>query len=206
MGMRVWVHHQGHWARGGSNFAYTRDSGDSLSRSSLTLSFTYKCEREGEVRFAAGPPLHLSELYDYFFRAERNLSGTFSYLRKRYGQSIAGLPLEYVEITALPNEGVPLHRRKVVVVLARTHPGETVGSWVQRGLLETLLSSSGSVLRSYFIFYIVPAVNPDGVVWGNSRSSLTGRDLNRQWQQPDPTWHPEIFSLKGLLLKLRQHR
>ena len=35
-----------------------------------------------------------------------------------------------------------------------------------------------------FIIKLVPMVNPDGVVVGNSRSSLAGVDLNRRWSNP----------------------
>jgi murein tripeptide amidase MpaA len=39
-------------------------------------------------------------------------------------------------------------------------------------------------------------LNPDGVVIGNSRSSLVGVDLNRRWNNPNPIIHPEIHFLK----------
>lgn len=39
-------------------------------------------------------------------------------------------------------------------------------------------------------------VNPDGVVLGNSRSSLAGVDLNRRWANPNATIHPELYFLK----------
>lgn len=39
-------------------------------------------------------------------------------------------------------------------------------------------------------------INPDGVVIGNSRSSLAGADLNRRWGNPNATIHPELYFLK----------
>jgi len=39
-------------------------------------------------------------------------------------------------------------------------------------------------------------VNPDGVIIGNSRSSLAGVDLNRRWGNPNVNIHPEIYFLK----------
>jgi hypothetical protein len=39
-------------------------------------------------------------------------------------------------------------------------------------------------------------INPDGVVTGNARSSLSGIDLNRRWSLPSPIMHPEIYFLK----------
>lgn len=46
------------------------------------------------------------------------------------------------------------------------------------------------------IVKLVPMVNPDGVVLGNSRSSLAGVDLNRRWSNPNSTLHPELYFLK----------
>ena len=39
-------------------------------------------------------------------------------------------------------------------------------------------------------------INVDGVVIGNSRTSLVGLDLNRRWTEPNPLIHPEVFFLK----------
>ena len=35
------------------------------------------------------------------------------------------------------------------------------------------------MLRKYIVFKIVPMLNPDGVVLGNYRTGLSGRDFNR---------------------------
>ena len=45
-----------------------------------------------------------------------------------------------------------------------------------------------------FIFKIVPMLNPDGVIVGNYRCSLAGRDLNRNYKTVlkdsfPPIWH-----------------
>ena len=39
----------------------------------------------------------------------------------------------------------------------------------------------------------VPMLNPDGVVNGNHRCSLSGRDLNREWTRPDRCLYPEVW-------------
>ena len=36
------------------------------------------------------------------------------------------------------------------------------------------------------------------------RCGLTGDDLNRRWQAPDPTLHPTIYHAKGLLSYVKQ--
>jgi murein tripeptide amidase MpaA len=55
-----------------------------------------------------------------------------------------------------------------------------------------------SILSSNII-KLVPIVNPDGVVIGNSRSSLAGVDLNRRWSNPNATIHPEAYFLKSYI-------
>ena len=45
-------------------------------------------------------------------------------------------------------------------------------------------------------------LNPEGVVCGNFRCSLTGTDLNRRWNAPDEILHPQIYYLKALMRKL----
>ena len=37
-------------------------------------------------------------------------------------------------------------------------------------------------LRKLFVFKIVPMLNPDGVIVGNTRCNLAGADLNRQYK------------------------
>ncbi|EER12450.1 hypothetical protein Pmar_PMAR001248 [Perkinsus marinus ATCC 50983] len=81
----------------------------------------------------------------------------------------------------------------VFVIIARQHPGETVGSWICLGLLHWLLSDTARQLRAKYCFHIVPMVNVDGVVHGNSRTTLAGVDPNRTWTDPNPVIHPEVI-------------
>ena len=50
-----------------------------------------------------------------------------------------------------------------------------------QGLIEYLCNDSeeSKELRDTIVFKIIPMVNPDGVVLGNYRTSLSGKDLNR---------------------------
>ena len=54
-------------------------------------------------------------------------------------------------------------------------------------MIDFLLSSYelAEKLRTYFVFKIVPMLNPDGVKFGNYRSSIFGNDLNRRWINPN---------------------
>lgn len=65
--------------------------------------------------------------------------------------------------------------------MGRLHPGETAGSWIIHGIINFLISKTpmANILRKKLIFKIVPMCNPDGVIAGNSRTTLLGRDMNR---------------------------
>lgn len=45
-------------------------------------------------------------------------------------------------------------------------------------------SDEARYLRDMYVFHVVPMLNPEGVVSGNSRCSLNGLDLNRQYSAP----------------------
>ena len=68
--------------------------------------------------------------------------------------------------------------------MARQHPGETQGSFVCDGVIDRLVAKGSKeveLLRKIFIFYVIPMVNPDGVIFGHYRTNLAGKDLNRKW-------------------------
>ena len=93
--------------------------------------------------------------------------------------------------------------KKSVIMIARQHPGETVGSHVIKGCIDFLLGNSEEAqkLREIYNFQIIPMMNPDGVLVGNSRTGFAGCDLNRRWSKPNEIIHPEIFYTKSLILK-----
>jgi hypothetical protein len=93
--------------------------------------------------------------------------------------------------------------KKAVIMIARQHPGETVGSHVIKGCIDFLLGDSEEAkkLRELYNFIIVPMMNPDGVLVGNSRTSFAGCDLNRRWSKPNEIIHPEIYYTKSIILK-----
>jgi cytosolic carboxypeptidase protein 2/3 len=96
-----------------------------------------------------------------------------------------------------------------VVLTARVHPGETVGSWMMRGAINFLTdpnNKEAQILRDNFIFKIIPMLNPDGVTNGNYRVSLAGCDLNRRWKFPSKTLHPTIYHTKKMIKQLHQER
>ena len=106
------------------------------------------------------------------------------------------------------NNSQLLDERKAVVLIGRQHPGETVGSYVVKGCIDFLMGNSEEAkkLREIYLFKIVPMMNPDGVLVGNSRTSFAGCDLNRRWGKPNEIIHPEIFQTKQMITKLATQR
>lgn len=49
-------------------------------------------------------------------------------------------------------------------------------------------------------------LNPDGVIYGNYRSSLIGVDLNRRWKNPSKFLHPTIYYSKSLIKYLNANK
>ena len=53
-----------------------------------------------------------------------------------------------------------------IVITGRVHPGETPSSFAMEGILDFLLNKKDPralLLRKFFVFIIVPMLNPDGV-------------------------------------------
>lgn len=100
----------------------------------------------------------------------------------------------------------PSNPRRLVFISARVHPGESPASYMCHGLIDLLLSSEPAAvtLRKNVTFMVVPMINPDGVYNGNYRCSLSGNDLNRQWESPSIWCHPENYHIKQILHTLTQ--
>ncbi|XP_061420784.1 cytosolic carboxypeptidase 2-like isoform X1 [Lethenteron reissneri] len=98
--------------------------------------------------------------------------------------------------------------KRAVVVTARVHPGESNSSWVMEGLLDFLLGDSADarLLRDTFVFKVVPMLNPDGVLVGNYRCSLSGRDLNRNYRTALREAFPPVWHLRAMVRRLLEKR
>ena len=57
------------------------------------------------------------------------------------------------------------------------------------------------LLCDAFVFKIIPMLNPDGVIVGNYRCSLTGRDLNRAYRVATRESFPSISHTKSMIKK-----
>jgi murein tripeptide amidase MpaA len=84
-------------------------------------------------------------------------------------------------ITNFESSEEEISLRKAVILTARVHPGETNSSFIIQGIIDFLTGpeKAAKILRNTYVFKIVPMLNPDGVIVGNYRCSLSGLDLNR---------------------------
>lgn len=98
--------------------------------------------------------------------------------------------------------------KKAIIITARVHPGETQASFALEGMVNFLLSSHKKAieLRRSYIIYVVPMLNPDGVIQGNHRTDLAGFDMNRRWATPSPWLHPVIYAIKSLATIMKEER
>lgn len=125
------------------------------------------------------------------------------YKQETLCKTFGGIPISLITITSSKESS---HSEKKVIVLgARVHAGETAGSFKAEAILRFLLSrdTRAAKLRSLYVFKVVPMLNPEGVVCGNFRCALTGVDLNRHWSKPHEALHPQVYYLKNLIRKLK---
>ncbi|XP_062064600.1 cytosolic carboxypeptidase 1 isoform X1 [Lepus europaeus] len=204
------------WIRMGTDICYYKNhfsrssvaAGGQKGKSYYTITFTVNFPHKDDVcYFAYHYPYTYSTLQMHLQKLESAHNPQQIYFRKDVlCETLSGNSCPLVTITAMPESNYYEHicqfrNRPYIFLSARVHPGETNASWVMKGTLEYLMSNNPTAqsLRESYIFKIVPMLNPDGVINGNHRCSLSGEDLNRQWQSPNPDLHPTIYHAKGLL-------
>lgn len=177
--------------------------------------FRVATEWDGETLTIRHTPSHPTCLYAYFaaYPWARHLE-----LVNRARSS----PRARVDILGHSVEGRPIHRirvgddgddgdaeadeaasRRHVWILARQHPGETMGGWFMEGVLSRLLDPEDPVAQSLLegaVFHLVPLMNPDGAVQGNQRTNARGRNLNREWLIPSRHESPEVLAVRAAIL------
>ena len=80
----------------------------------------------------------------------------------------------------------------------RQHPPEVTGALALRAFVERLAAddSLAERFRDEYGLFVVPLLNPDGVVRGNWRYDAAGTDLNRDW---GPFARPETRLVRDAL-------
>lgn len=197
-----------------SNVQYFKTIPDSIKFN--TVSFTFEFAEADTVTFSLCKPYSYTNLLGLFKEIEETpellpigkvVKAKLTYKREVLCESLGGFPIYLLTISGgkdLKSAG----KRKGAVFTARVHPGETVSSYAMESFLRFLLSAHPHALslRSQFIFKIIPMLNPDGVICGNSRTSLVGTDLNRIWTNPSPVLHPCIYFTKLFIQNFSQRR
>ncbi|KAL7286509.1 hypothetical protein TKK_0019245 [Trichogramma kaykai] len=166
------------------------------------LSFAFAFDREDEFyQFALTYPYSYSRHLGYL----NNLISKFPVVKRdTIASSIQKRDVELISLTSEQNYQ-PLEpeqkMRRCIVLIARIHPGESPSSFVCQGFVDFVVSAHpiAKILRDYFMFKIVPMINPDGVYVGNYRSNCLGMDLNRSWSRISPWIHPTLLATKNLL-------
>ncbi|XP_034444769.1 cytosolic carboxypeptidase 2 isoform X2 [Hippoglossus hippoglossus] len=197
------------WQRTGSNIRYYRncsqDSNENDTIALYSLTWTLRFPHDSDTCYLAHCyPYTYSHLQRYLQRVSSN-PAVASYCKLRVlCHSLAGNAVYVMNITSQGDGNVKGRTKKAVVVTARVHPGETNSSWMMEGLLDFLLgdSSDAQLLRDTFVFKVVPMLNPDGVVVGNYRCSLAGRDLNRNYKTLLRDSFPCVWHIRNMVERL----
>eukprot|EP00727_Mastigamoeba_balamuthi_P012860 m51a1_g8197 hypothetical protein (669) ;mRNA; f:8876-11783 len=198
------------WVRAGEDLAYyANGENDPRGHPLYTFSFTLTFfNRDDTVYVASAHPYTYSMLQRYL-NSLKSLPNWRCYRRETLCLTHYGHSVDVLTITAPEGQAAtPLPERHGILVTARVHPSETAASWIAKGLVDTLLGESplAVALRAKFVFRVVPMLNPDGVVFGQSRCSLEGYDLNRVWDSPSPSMCPTIFAAKKMAIEFGRDR
>jgi hypothetical protein len=174
-----------------------------------TLTFSFDMDKitttDKYVYFAYCYPYSFTQLDSYL----SSLNHYKDILRfDEIGKSIEGNSLHMLIITNFDDSFDELANKKAIIFTSRVHPGESNGSYVIKGAIEFLLSNDPAAknLRKNFIFKIVPMLNPDGVIHGNFRMNILGKDLNRMWEEPKEEICPTIYNTIKMIQKTLESR
>ncbi|XP_030621197.1 cytosolic carboxypeptidase 2 [Chanos chanos] len=197
------------WHRAGTNIRYYRNYCEQEGKALYSLTWTLQFPYDDDT-------CYLAHCYPYTYsQLQRYLRGVVSdpakasYCKIRVlCRSLAGNSVYVLTVTAPSNSWQESRSKRAVVVTARVHPGETNGSWMMQGFLDFLLGDSpdARLLRETFIFKVVPMLNPDGVVVGNYRCSLSGRDLNRNYRTLLREAFPCVWYTRNMVKRLLDER
>ena len=102
-------------------------------------------------------------------------------------------------LTKWEREGGP---KRVIWIIGRQHPGESMASWWMEGFVRRLLDPEDPVARRVLrraVVYVVPHMNPDGAIRGHLRTNAAGANLNREWGEPSLAESPEVYHTRNAM-------
>ncbi|CAH2067308.1 unnamed protein product, partial [Iphiclides podalirius] len=183
-----------------------------VHRGRKILSLAFGFDREEDVyQFAAAAPYSYSRLQKYLAIWEKRAQGFGT--RETIAQTTQKRQVDLITIgdinakdsddkeEILAKGKCSETKKRVVIIIARSHGGEPPASYICQGLLDYFVSSAENAcaLRDHIV---VPMLNPDGVFLGNQRSDLLGSDLNRCWIRATGFAHPSLVALKEHIRKI----
>lgn len=152
------------------------------------LSFEYT-PLENSIFFAFSAPYTYDQHLDMVSAAQLSSRCVLDIV----GETVEGRDIDLLVV------GEPDKTKRNIWIIARQHPGEPQSEWFMQGLIERLLDETDPVSRTLLakaVFYLVPNMNIDGSILGNLRVNAAGRNLNREWGNPDQSMSPEVFYVR----------
>uniref|UniRef100_UPI00398E3858 cytosolic carboxypeptidase 2-like n=1 Tax=Pristiophorus japonicus TaxID=55135 RepID=UPI00398E3858 len=197
------------WRRVGSQIKYYPNNYGDEEHRYYSLTWTFEFPHNADTcYFAHCYPYTYSDLQDYLIDVANDpVRSTYCKVRVLC-RSLAGNMVYILTVTNPSETPKAAAAKKAVVLTARVHPGETNSSWMMKGFLDCLLGNSmdAKLLRDTFLFKIVPMLNPDGVIVGNYRCSLTGQDLNRKYRSFLKDHYAPVWYTRKLIKRLFEER
>ncbi|XP_046625270.1 cytosolic carboxypeptidase 2 [Neodiprion virginianus] len=194
------------WRRCGDNITYYKNDSSDEEKEKHTLTFNLSFPHDQDTVYLAHCyPYTYTDLQEYLGSIINDPAKTKYTKLRLLCRSLAGNNVYYLTITA-PMFNDDGRKKKGVVITARVHPGETPSSWMMKGIIDFLTGDSNQAkeLRERFIFKLVPMLNPDGVIVGNNRCSLSGKDLNRQYRTVMRESYPSVWHTKLMIRRLME--
>ncbi|XP_047551234.1 cytosolic carboxypeptidase 3 isoform X3 [Lutra lutra] len=196
------------WQRIGDQIKYYRNNQGQEGRHYFSLTWTFQFPHNKDTcYFAHCYPYTYTNLQEYLSAINHD-SVRSKFCKIRVLCHTMARNMVYVLTITTPFKNTDSRKRKAVILTARVHPGETNSSWIMKGFLDYILgdSSDAQLLRDTFIFKVVPMLNPDGVIVGNYRCSLAGRDLNRNYTSLLKESFPSVWHTRNMIHRLMEKR
>eukprot|EP00045_Choanoeca_perplexa_P003782 m.33382 g.33382 ORF g.33382 m.33382 type:complete len:950 (-) comp12228_c0_seq1:17-2866(-) len=201
------------WHRAGFDICYFKNDHRVLTargeRYYYTLRFSWTASYDDDVvYFAHCYPYTYTDLQAYLTSLLARPNSASIVRLRTLCQTLAGNSCDLLTVTNYGVSQAEMALRKGVVISARVHPGETNASWMMKGFIDFITSNQPDavMLRDHFVFKIVPMLNPDGVIVGNYRCSLSGVDLNRTYKHTLRDLYPTVFAIKLMMQRLARDR
>ncbi|XP_055137514.1 cytosolic carboxypeptidase 2 [Symphalangus syndactylus] len=197
------------WRREGNEIKYYKNNTDDGQQPFYCLTWTIQFPYDQDTCFFAHfYPYTYTDLQCYLLSVANNPIQSQFCKFQTLCRSLAGNTVYLLTITNPSRTPQEAAAKKAVVLSARVHPGESNGSWVMKGFLDFILSNApdAQLLRDIFVFKVLPMLNPDGVIVGNYRCSLAGRDLNRHYKTILKESFPCIWYTRNMIKRLLEER